>query len=220
MDKMKLVPVKMTPDLKKAISDGEAAGKAYKIKRGDISYYQGESDFVKKNPKIESARPELKWLFKTAWEMGHRFLVVECERSKERQEKLKKKGASQTTMSQHNYSPSKACDFVPRDGNELLWEGSKALRQYAYMIGLFRGLAVAGIQAFGWTVAFESGRDWGCEDHNIYNPTTLADWAHVAMRDDGRGCTKDKESFSLLPSSGILRPFFGFHYRHMIYNYC
>lgn len=49
-----------------------------------------------------------------------------------------------------------------------------------------------GTNVFGWTVAFESGRDWGCEDNNIYNPTTLADWAHVAMKVKG-GCEKDKD---------------------------
>ena len=186
MDAVKNTVIKITPELKKEISKGESDAAKFMNNKPFIKKISntGENEFYKKNPRIHTCRQELRYIAEQGWEMGLRFLIVECQRSKKRQKELVKKGASQTTKSMHNYSPSRAYDFVVLNikTGKPMWSGGDALRQFAYTIGAFRAIAEISIGKFGWNVVFQSGADWKMTD-SVYQPTSLRDWAHVALRD-------------------------------------
>ena len=145
-------------------------------------------EFLTKNQRIKSCRKELQLIASVLWDFNARILIVECSRSHERQAKLKESGASQTLMSQHNYYPSNAFDFVPVDGRKLLWEN---LPQYGYVIGMLRIITARLAQRFGFRCHGRSGADWKGQG-KTYTKTTLRDWAHWACREDGQGYTSDK----------------------------
>ena len=199
MDEMKKVPIKMTPGLLEEIKRGARDANKFLASANGMDYTRyisrriaDDRKMYPRNKQLDSARTELMLTFEGGWRAGLRFLVVECARSPERQKKLAKKGASQVTKSQHNYNPARACDFVPIDKKgKALWEG---LHQYAYSIGLLRGIAASLKMVKGWEVSFRSGRDWNCTS-TVTAPTTLADFAHIALRDDAKGCPEDEKIF-------------------------
>ena len=183
MDEIRNTKIQITPELKKEIDRGVEDAKKYMAnlnKPKPISYNK-DADFFAKNKRIHSCRPEIRWVAEHAWNLGLRYLVVECHRSKERQLALYNKGASQLKFGMHNYDPSHAIDFCPVHiaTGKLMW---KNLKQFAYSIGIFRTLTHMAIDKFGWPVYFRSGRDWKRTD-TVYQPTTLSDWAHWEIRD-------------------------------------
>ena len=215
MDEMKKVPIKMTPALLEEVRRGARDARKFLASANGMEYTRYVSRRIADNRKmyprnkaLDSARMELMLTFEGGWRAGLRFHITECARSKERQAKLAKKGASELSgkgknISQHNYFPSRACDFVPIDKKgKALWypskisaaEDTRRLNNYAYSIGLLRGIAASLKLMKGWNVSFRSGRDWHCTS-TVSRPTSLADWAHIALRDDAAGCPEDEKIF-------------------------
>ena len=185
-----------TPEMDKAFKDGMAKMKSFLEKNG-AAMPINDSQFFKKNPRIKGVRPELVWAFERTWHVGYRLLIVEGPRSVEKQKLNVKKGASQTMDSLHLRRPlSWAADYVPieKGTNRLMWADKKAyktrdLNQYSSTSGAILMALLAGKEMFGWKGNPQFGHDWNCR-MTVYSKTSLRDWAHVAFRDDKKGCKK------------------------------
>ena len=215
MDTMKKVPLKITPDLKKHIKRGAQDAHKFLASTAGARFrtyakrkMADAREMYPRNKRLDTARVELMLTFEAGWRAGLRFFIVECARSSERQKKLNDKGASQLSgkgkqISQHNYDPSRACDFVPinKKGKGMWYpskiskdEDTRRLNNYAYSIGFLRATAASLKLLNDWKVSFRSGRDWKCTS-TVTAPTSLADWAHIALRDDAKGCEEDEKIF-------------------------
>ena len=149
------------------------------VSNDPVIFWDGNefNEFLDNNPKVKTARKELQYLYFYTSKIiaPSRILIYECHRSKERQLKLKKKGLSQVRFGQHNYNPSRACDFIPLKDGKARWEDYS---QIHFVIGVQR--AVFDFLNFEG-LRLRSGADWD-ENNYTQDKTTLYDPGHSAIR--------------------------------------